>query len=107
VAGLGTVGRRAPSGCATWCREGEGRRVGWASRVCEIGREKEGGGGGWEAGRGTRDLCWAPSGPLGLGFLFFCFFYFFSNFKIYFKITLKFIIIIPKLFINKIFIFLD
>jgi hypothetical protein len=40
-----------------------------------------------------------------LGFFFFLFFYLFSKFKKYFSITLKFIIIIPKLFINKLFIF--
>jgi hypothetical protein len=45
------------------------------------------------------------NGSIWLGFVFFSFFISFSKFEIHFKITLQFIVIKPKLFINKILIF--
>ena len=80
--------------------EGERRR-----RVGERSREGEGVQGAAAARGGRRQgaaatSSWALVGRLELGFCFFLFF--FSNFEIPIQIIIKFIIIKPKLFINKI-----
>jgi hypothetical protein len=73
-------------------------------RVGERSREGEGVQGAAAARGGRRQgaaatSSWALVGRLELGF---CFFFFFSNFEIPIQIIIKFIIIKPKIFINKI-----
>jgi hypothetical protein len=104
AAGVGAGPWRGPVG---WRREGEflAVRVGR-----EQGRREQRGGDGCarREGRMSRGRRRLPLlGLMGFyGLVRFSFSFFpFSKFNIYFLITLKFIIIITKLFINKIFIF--
>jgi hypothetical protein len=102
--GLGSgKGRRATGVAAASAGSGRSGRAGLECRGWALLGMAGARGGAASGPWGAVSPCWALVG-LGLGFVFF-FSVSFSKFKIYFKISLKFIIITPKLFINEIFIF--